>query len=100
MLKLLLILMLGSVPAWAALGQYEGYYCPAATLTLSGIHLTGYGGVGSGTVSGINIANADQLFLANPTFAVFNDIGADTEPALPTTTSTSGFHSSWAARCL
>jgi hypothetical protein len=51
-------------------------YCPSSTVTLSGIQLAGNGGVGSGTVS-LSIANADQLFAANPTFAAFNNVGSD-----------------------
>ena len=54
----------------------NGYYCPSQTLTLSNIALTGYGNVGSGTVS-LSIANADALFAANPTFAAFNNLGSD-----------------------
>lgn len=54
----------------------NGYYCPGNTLTLSNISISGYGGVGSGTVS-LSIANADQLFGANPTFAVFSNLGGD-----------------------
>jgi hypothetical protein len=52
----------------------NGYYCPNGTLNLSNISLSGYNSVGSGTVS-LSIANADQLFGANPTFAVFNNLG-------------------------
>ncbi len=54
----------------------NGFYCPSSTLTLSNIGLTGYGSVGSGTIS-LSIANADQLFSNNPTFAAFNDIASD-----------------------
>jgi hypothetical protein len=54
----------------------NGYYCPNGTLTLSNIGLSGYNGVGSGTVS-LSIANADQLLAANPTFAAFNNLGSD-----------------------
>jgi hypothetical protein len=52
------------------------FYCPSSTVTLSGIQLAGLGGVGSGTVS-LSIANADQLFAANPTFAAYNNLGSD-----------------------
>lgn len=60
----------------------NSYYCPASTLTLSNIGLTGYSSVGTGTIS-LSIANADQLFSNNPTFAVFNNLGSDsgTSPA-------------------
>ena len=52
-------------------------YCPSSTVTLSNIGVMGYGGVGSGTTS-LSIANGDQLFSANPTFAVFNNLGEGT----------------------
>jgi hypothetical protein len=52
-------------------------YCPSSTTTLSNISVAGYGGVGSGTTS-LTIANADQLFSANPTFAVFSNLGQST----------------------
>jgi hypothetical protein len=51
------------------------FYCPASTQTLSNISLSGYGGVGSGTVT-LSIANGDQLLTNNPTFAAFNNLGA------------------------
>ena len=56
----------------------EGFYCVSGggTATLSNIALAGYSGVGSGTVS-LNIADATTLLSANPTFAVYNNIGAD-----------------------
>lgn len=54
----------------------NGFYCPSSTLTLSNIALTGFDSVGTGAVS-LSIANADQLFAANPTFAVFNNLGSD-----------------------
>ena len=52
------------------------FYCPSSTVTLSNIQLAGDGGVGSGTTS-LSIANADQLFAANPTFAAYNNLGSD-----------------------
>jgi len=60
----------------------NSYYCPNSTLTLSNIGLTGYNSVGSGMVS-VSIANADQLFINNPTYAVFSNLGGDsgTSPA-------------------
>ena len=39
------------------------------------IALSGYGGVGSGTVT-LSIANGDTLLSNNPTFAAFNNLGA------------------------
>ncbi|HEV2351872.1 MAG TPA: DUF3443 family protein [Terriglobia bacterium] len=53
-----------------------GYYCPASTLNIPNIGLTGLNGVGSGTVF-IAIANALGLFNSNPSFAAFNDLGGD-----------------------
>jgi len=60
-----------------------GYYCVTnGPATLSNIALSGYNGVGSGNVS-LSIADATTLFTANPTFAVFNNLGTDsgTSPA-------------------
>jgi hypothetical protein len=54
----------------------NGYYCPGSTLTLSNVQISGNGNVGSGRVT-LSIANADQLFGANPTFAAYNNIGSD-----------------------
>jgi hypothetical protein len=54
----------------------NGYYCPSQTLTLSGISISGYDSVGSGTVS-LSIANADTLFSTNPTFSAFSNLGGD-----------------------
>jgi hypothetical protein len=54
----------------------NSFYCPSTTLNLSNIALAGDGGVGSGDVS-LSIANADSLLNSNPTFFVYNNLGAD-----------------------
>jgi hypothetical protein len=46
------------------------------TATLSNISLTGYGNVGTGTVS-LSIADATTLFNTNPNNWVFNNLGSD-----------------------
>jgi hypothetical protein len=55
-----------------------GWYCVSGggTATLSGIGLTGYGNVGSGTVS-ISIADATTLFTNNSSNWEFSNIGSD-----------------------
>ncbi len=59
-----------------------GFYCvsPGTTATLSNVVLTG-NGVGTATLSSLNIYNATALFSTNN--AVFNDLGSDsgTSPA-------------------
>ncbi|HLY63579.1 MAG TPA: DUF3443 family protein [Terriglobia bacterium] len=55
-------------------------YCPGSTVNFANIGVTGFGGVGSGTVS-ISIANALSLFGANSSFAAFNNVGGDSGTA-------------------
>ena len=54
-----------------------GFYCvsPGTTATLSNVGLFGNGGVGSGTLTSLNIFDATTLFKTNN--AVFNDLGSD-----------------------
>jgi predicted small secreted protein len=61
----------------------NGYYCPNSTLTLSSIGLTGYGNVGSGTIT-LSIANADTRFANSPGYAAFNDLGGESGNGLAT----------------
>jgi hypothetical protein len=53
-----------------------GFYCPTPyppALSLP-VEVSGYGGVGSGTIT-LSIANALTLFQANTSFAAFNNLG-------------------------
>ncbi len=54
-----------------------GFYCvsPGTTATLSNVGLFGNGGIGSGTLTSLNIYDATTLFKTNN--AVFNDLGSD-----------------------
>ena len=53
------------------------FYCvsPGTTATLSNVGLFGNGGIGSGTLTSLNIYDATTLFKTNN--AVFNDLGSD-----------------------
>ena len=54
-------------------GPDAGLYCPAATQNLSAMLR---GTTAAAATVNFNIANADQLFGANPAFNAFNDLGA------------------------
>ena len=52
----------------------NGYYCPASPLSLN---ITNKGSNSTSAAVTLNLANADSLFSANPSFAAFSNIGSD-----------------------
>ena len=56
----------------ACTGAADGFYCPTTTQSLSAT----LQGLGNSTSASFNVANADLLFNANPSFYAFNNVAS------------------------